>query len=477
MAGPSADFLVTYQRDIQQIVGTIRALRIASKPRSPDEANTRADEIRRAGRPLGAFGRSFQQRLRSIMRGEHGLRLRAMEEINLIHSIVGDLNDAVVAYRQLVGTKVAPVPWRNPREDPDLQVFISRTIVDRVTLRLIQSGARDVLNAAAWLNRRDEIARLGLDTVNGTLVTAFPRLVGPHGHDARSARRALRISANQEMCGDFARVLVEITGRRVWLRVGREIRIRRETMWLEADRIASGLPIEARLGSSLRMMDVATRALDGLPDDAGLERIEGALQEAWRAVTSAEQLSDDLTGGTQTTTAQQRALWERVHDEWGRTLASIRSVLKRFLFNKETVGRLLSPLDPIISEALVELDALIWAVKPMLEGVGELTPEEVFGSWTFGRVGGAELCTVNLTRTPDGPGYKLQACHDNESFWQLEGRNTIVFFHRDGKPTSRLTRVSRNCWRGLYLGHDPLPADGTVHYIRRGPASDEPNCR
>lgn len=94
----------------------------------------------------------------------------------------------------------------------------------------------------------------------------------------------------------------------------------------------------------------------------------------------------------------------------------------------------------------------------------------IFGGWKFGRVGGAFLCNVTLTRTPGQYGaYVLTACNPNESFWRLTSPTTMEFLHADGRVTSRLMRVDALYWEGDYIEHPSVPCNGPCarRYISR----------
>ena len=97
------------------------------------------------------------------------------------------------------------------------------------------------------------------------------------------------------------------------------------------------------------------------------------------------------------------------------------------------------------------------------------------GSWAFGRVleDGKKLflCRLILTKSRGKHGYVIHGCHPNESFWELSGRNTIVFKHQDGSVTSQLTRRRDGYWQGPYIPHKsaPVAPSETIkpHYIER----------
>ena len=60
----------------------------------------------------------------------------------------------------------------------------------------------------------------------------------------------------------------------------------------------------------------------------------------------------------------------------------------------------------------------------------------------------------------------IHGCHRNESYWKLEG-SELIFMHRDGQVTSRLTRKNKDYWEGPYYEHPDVPMKGIVHYIKR----------
>jgi len=99
----------------------------------------------------------------------------------------------------------------------------------------------------------------------------------------------------------------------------------------------------------------------------------------------------------------------------------------------------------------------------------------ISGAWAFGRVleGSKKffLCRLVLTKTRGEHGYEIRGCHPNESYWELIGRNTILFRHKDGSITSRLTRRRDGYWEGPYIPHKSAPVrpgeTAKPHYIER----------
>jgi hypothetical protein len=359
-------------------------------------------------------------------------------------------------------------------------VFIGSQGAEFIDNALVREGVRDLATARNWVEARQKVVEHGRQAINQELDKAAERYVGIAFHDARSLRRGLRVRANKEVSRYFSKVLLRITDSDVVLWIGRELIIPWLTQHVlnEIAKLFRGKhTLEERLPVSIESLRSAALRLNSLPPDAHLDRVAREMQRARYALAATRYLARDLERRPQLPEATMDLVrrWKMSREILEHSIERTRF---RFLLDREGVFTQLRPLEPVIGDALSELQALIHMVRPMLEGVGEMTPEsEVLGSWTFGRVGGAVLCTVHLTKTPGGPGHRLQACHANESYWKLESPTTIAFFHSDGAPTSRLTRVSKNCWRGPYLGHPSLPSDGTVHYIRRGPESETPACR
>jgi hypothetical protein len=99
----------------------------------------------------------------------------------------------------------------------------------------------------------------------------------------------------------------------------------------------------------------------------------------------------------------------------------------------------------------------------------------ISGTWAFGRVleGSKKffLCRLVLTKTRGEHGYEIRGCHPNESYWELMGRDTILFRHKDGSITSRLTRRRDGYWEGPYIPHKSAPVrpgeTAKPHYIER----------
>jgi hypothetical protein len=95
----------------------------------------------------------------------------------------------------------------------------------------------------------------------------------------------------------------------------------------------------------------------------------------------------------------------------------------------------------------------------------------VLGPWDFGRNKTEHIGTVILTNRPGEHGaYCIDGYKNlNESYWKLNGEDSIVFLHKNGKPTTYFLRVSKNYWEGRFLPPENWHKmkDPVVHYLQR----------
>ena len=92
------------------------------------------------------------------------------------------------------------------------------------------------------------------------------------------------------------------------------------------------------------------------------------------------------------------------------------------------------------------------------------------GKWQFGRTlnrnqpTNQHLCALTLTdQFVPGKGYRINACHPNESYWNIEG-DELVFRASDGRVSSRFSRSYDGSWEGPYVLN---PSAGVRHYLRK----------
>lgn len=172
---------------------------------------------------------------------------------------------------------------------------------------------------------------------------------------------------------------------------------------------------------------------------------------------------------------------------WSKVL--IEMVSESTALKKEMKRTLLPNLRSDIDDRRRELKRLLTAVPPAKTAVSpaktapppvDLITEAVnkmAGAWKFGRVGGDRkkefLCTLTFT-TERGPKdnpkwYVLGHCHPNESFWDLEDPDTVVFMDQSGRVTSRLTKRSEKYWEGEYYPRPDEKITGELrnHYLER----------
>ncbi len=113
----------------------------------------------------------------------------------------------------------------------------------------------------------------------------------------------------------------------------------------------------------------------------------------------------------------------------------------------------------------------VWRDKqrPIHNNISELSG--ILGSWEFGRNDTDFIGTVILTDRPGKyGGYYIDGySHDNESYWKSNGNNSIVFLHKNGKPTTYFKRLNPDHWEGHFLPPEDWPEmeNAIVHYLKR----------
>lgn len=95
----------------------------------------------------------------------------------------------------------------------------------------------------------------------------------------------------------------------------------------------------------------------------------------------------------------------------------------------------------------------------------------ILGSWKFGRNKTNFIGNVVLTKRPGKHGgYYIDGySHPNESYWKFNGKNSIVFLHENGSPTTYFKRLKPNYWEGRFLPPEDWPNmnNPVVHYLKR----------
>lgn len=96
---------------------------------------------------------------------------------------------------------------------------------------------------------------------------------------------------------------------------------------------------------------------------------------------------------------------------------------------------------------------------------------DVLGSWEFGRNESDRIGTIILTKTPGKYGaFEIGGYHHvNESYWNFEGQNTIIFKHTNGQITTRFRRVDPKLWKGQFVPPKDWPPmkKPAIHYLKR----------
>jgi hypothetical protein len=443
--------LASLRRDIDR-------LGKASSPTTPEDAKARADEIRRAGHAYLVEARAFAKTLDAFVAG--GTRRGLDSEVTTIRTTVGSVLATVDAYRVLAGGKLQPPPAKTPAAlDRELRSALAAQLAERIPNKLVAEGVRKILAGASFQRVVRETLEQARQTAYATVDAQVRRVTGLGLRDLRDVGRALRLRANQEVDRIFGRLVLRATGNALVVELARQIVL----PWLKAGLTELMRPhrtLDQRVEISIRSLRTAANGLNGLSPDARLSSVHARWQEAQAALAATHFLVADL----------KRAGREGLLSaDYGDALSGVERAMQlaevRFLLHKEDLVKTLAVERRELAGMLADLGNLVGNV--LVPATGTLEDGLSQGTWTFGRVGGAVLCTVTLTKTPGKYGaYTLKACHANESYWKLEGK-TLVFLHADGTRTSELTRKSATYWEGPYLGYPGIPADGTRHYIRR----------
>jgi hypothetical protein len=430
----------------------------AAAPATPEEAKARADEIRRAGHAYLTEARAFAKTLDGFVAG--GTRRGLDSEVTTIRSTVGSVLATVDAYRVLAGGKLEPPTAKTPAVlDQELRSALAVQIAQRIPNKLVAEGVRRMLAGASFRQVVRETLEQARQNAYATVDAQVRRVTGLGLRDLRDLGRAVRLRANQEIDRVFGRLVLRATGNALVVELARQFVL----PWVKAGLTELMRPhrtLDERVAISIRSLRGAANALNRLPPDARLSTVHARWQDAQAGLAATRFLVADL----------KRAGREGLlSGDYGEALSGVERAMRlaevRFLLHKEDLVRTLAVDRRELAGMLADLGSLVGNI--LVPATGTLEDELARGTWTFGRVGGAVLCTVTLTKTPGKYGaYVLNACHANEAYWKLEGR-TLVFLHADGTRTSELTRKSASYWEGPYLGYPGIPSNGTRHYIRR----------
>jgi len=94
----------------------------------------------------------------------------------------------------------------------------------------------------------------------------------------------------------------------------------------------------------------------------------------------------------------------------------------------------------------------------------------ILGTWEFGRNKNDFIGNVVLTSKKGKHGYIIDGySHPNETYWRFSGKNSIVFVHKNGNPTTYFKRLDIRFWEGRFLPPKDWPKmkNAIVHYLKR----------
>lgn len=165
--------------------------------------------------------------------------------------------------------------------------------------------------------------------------------------------------------------------------------------------------------------------------------------------------ADDNQGNTQPTLAGytakewQEIIFRKLYLQYRHRKISIEEARKRVRARVKNFGK-----DRVVNYSCNSLinnniaDQFVDIHNPSIDRL-----QEILGTWEFGRNKKDRIGNVILTSKAG----KYNAMiiggyhHDNESYWKFEGRNSIVFIHRDGKITTRFGRINDYEWEGTFV--------------------------
>ena len=412
------------------------------------------------------------------------------DEINASITVMGD---SFMMYRTMKGA-AAPVAsaadedsvrseWNTFLRDYGRMKFDEHFGVEGLAEILTAGSFKDVVDVA-W-----EKARPKLQEEVGR---EMERLTGLRFYDRRSLSAAMKTYARRQVEKGVAKLLIKITSNELIIEWAAGILIR----WIgpklkEALRQKGNLDERTRI--SLGTLESARRSLNALPGTSDLSVVSREVRRAQATIAATKYLQRDLTR------ARRVDLSDRLGYAMGRLETTLDLTAIRF------PARDCAEEIPDVDEALAKLDrelqrliamplapqpgGQVIAATPAATPAGAASPapratmmptqaaaleDDLVGSWSFGRENGPALCTLQLTKTAGAHGFVIRSCNPNESFWRMEGPDTVVFLHSDGTITSRLTRVNKDYWKGPYIPNAQVPLQGITHYIRRASTAYTP---
>ncbi len=391
------------------------------------------------------------------------------EEIRLFGTLASDLVNSSRRLAQAAGETGTTSAQELRDAEGELGIFW-RYLAERIQDRLEIAGLADVLTAHSFREIKDQVVAKLKERLKTRAEAEIRRLVGfrikldvplrEQIHDFLQAQLRQALTKLALTAGP-AGIVVKLFGGQVISWLGAKLK--------EALRQKGRL--DKRVATTISGFKKIEAQIGRLPGTAEISTVRRLIHDGQAALAATGFLKGDLqrAGGTNAA-----ALLEQ--------LTQAEKVMQAYLKGTRYIFLLDSPLlDENFSAdaayaARIRAGAGRLARKlgcPLTAG-GDTTTRgleaellSAGGRWTFGRVKGAVLCSITFTTTSGKNGtHVLRACHPNESFWKIVGKN-LFFYRADGVQTSRLTRQNANYWQGPYLGTPEIPSDGIIHYIRR----------
>jgi hypothetical protein len=425
------------------------------------------NEARAARRLIGQFCSAKTRKLAT-----------EFDEINASIAVMGD---TFMMYRTMKG---AAAPVASAADENAVRSEWNTLLRDyaaiKIDERLGVEGLGEILTAGSFREAVNAAAEQVRPRLQEEVGKEMERLTGLRFYDRRSLSGAMRAYTRRQVERGVAKLLVKITSNELVIEWAAGVLIR----WIgpklkEALRQKGNLDERTRI--SLQTLESARRSLNALPGTAPLTSVSRETRRAQGTIAATKFLQQDLA----------RARRADLSGQLGQAIERLNSALKLtgIRFPARDCAEEIPDWDQALAQFDRELQRLIAmpvvqqpgaqvgpvapagtppAPSPSVRPAQATAPDaELVGSWSFGRENGPALCTLQLTNTAGAHGFVIRGCHPNESFWRMEGADTLVFVHSDGTITSRLSRVTNDYWKGPYIPNAQVPLQGITHYIRR----------
>jgi len=394
------------------------------------------------------------------------------DEINASITVMGD---SFMMYRTMKG---AAAPVASAADEDSVRSEWNTFLRDYGRMKFDEhfgvEGLAEILTAGSFKEAVDVAWERARPKLQEEVGREMERLTGLRFYDRRSLGAAMRTYARRQVEKGVAKLLIKITSNELIIEWAAGVLIR----WIgpklkEALRQKGNL--DERTTISLGTLESARRALNALPGSAPLSTVSREVRRAQATIAATKYLQRDLT----------RARRVDLSDQLGQGIDRLERALTltAVRFPARDCAEEIPDWDQALAQLDRELQRLIAMplaqqpgaqVSPVAPAQAAAPEDDLTGAWSFGRENGPALCTLQLTKTAGAHGFVIRGCHPNESFWRVESADTIAFVHGDGTITSRLTRVTKDYWKGPYIPNAQVPLQGITHYIRRASSAGAP---